>query len=411
MAPAKILFVDDEEYVLKAIARFCYGAYEIQTARTTEQAIATLTADNSYAAVVTDLRMPGMSGIDFLRHAYEFSPRTTRLLLTGRLDTGDALRAVNEGHVFQILVKPCPVPTMMKALGDAVRHHQSLVAGVSDAQEALCDSTVKLLSEVLEIVNPLASSRAARLKDLAVAIAGQMGVEWSLEYDRATKLSQLGCIDTPRHVLASLAGRIEELSEKDAESLIAHPALAYQLLSPLPYMSDIANAVAHQTKNFDGTGSPETALSGDDIPLASRILRAATDFDDYARRGLSPKDAINSMGRNARFYDPKVLAALKAVHSIEETTQLLELDIDEICVGMTLERAVGTTDGRTLLAKGSHVTENTLARLKAFARTGNVQQPILVSATVSRVATAPSASVIPTDLQGGDQPCLEASCA
>lgn len=392
MALAKILFVDDEDYVLKAICRFFRGVYDVQTASSAHAGLEMLTSQRDYAAVVADVRMPGMSGIDFLRHAHEFTPRTTRVLLTGQISTEDALRAVNEGHVFQILMKPCPVATMHLALEAAVRHHRSHGTQASTVEHSQGNCTVKLLCEILATVSPLASARAKRITELAVSLAERMGIDNGSEIETSALLSQFGCIGIPGRVVASVAGGAAKCSEADAECFLEHPAIASRLLGEIPQLREIARGIELQLRDYDGsTGSQP---SGDDLPISSRILRAVTDFDTYAAQHTSPQNAIAIMMQRAACYDPKVLRALKELNHIEDTPQYLELDVDDIRIGMTLECAVGTTDGRTLLAKGSQVTHSMLSRLRAFASNGNVVQPILVSVLVPQVVTTPADSSI-----------------
>jgi hypothetical protein len=160
------------------------------------------------------------------------------------------------------------------------------------------------------------------------------------------------------------------------------------LLSTLPRLAAVGKSIELQDRNFDGSGETGNDLAGEAIPLASRILRAAVDFDFHTAQGLTHRDALSALTQQANVYDPKVLAALKELFHVGETTQIVELNVDEICVGMILQHAVGTTDGRTLLAGGSEVTETMLNRLRAFARNGNVVEPILVSRQISKAPVA-----------------------
>lgn len=388
MSLAKILFIDDEDYVLKAICRFFRGVYDVQTATSADAGLEMLTGDKDYAAVVADVRMPGMSGIDFLRHAHEFAPQTTRVLLTGQLHTEDALRAVNEGHVYQILMKPCPVAVMHSALESAVRHHRGQQARSTVRENGQASSIVKLLCEIVAMVSPMASTRTARIRELAMAVAERMAVENLAEIETVAALSQFGCIGVPGRVLASVAHSPDKLADVDAEAFRQHPSIAAQLLSDIPQLREIARSIELQLHDFDASDSAGSQPSGEELPLASRILRAVTDFDAYTSQRTSAKDAIACMMQQAHCYDPKVMRAIKELNHIEDVPELRELNVEDIRIGMTLEAAVGTTDGRTLLAKGSQVTESMLTRLRAFARNGNVMQPILVSTLVPRVIAA-----------------------
>jgi FixJ family two-component response regulator len=101
-----LLFVDDEESVLHALRRiFLEENYEIRTARAAEDAIRILEEEKVHL-VVTDHRMPGMTGAQFLREVKKRWPETIRIMLTGYADVQSILGAVNEGAVYKFITKP-----------------------------------------------------------------------------------------------------------------------------------------------------------------------------------------------------------------------------------------------------------------------------------------------------------------
>lgn len=379
MVRAKILLIDDEEYVLKAVCHFFRDEYDVRTASGADAALQMLVDDSTFAAVVADLRMPGMSGIDFLRHAHEFAPHVSRILLTGQLDSADAMRAVNEGRVFQILMKPCPIGVMRAALEQAVCNRSNEYAQEQALQRSVRDHITKLLCDILAVVSPLAWRRATAIKELAVAVVEQLGIGSCEEIEIAALLSQFGCIDVPTRVLTALSRGLDNLTEAEAECFRRHSTVASSLLSRVPQLKDVARSIELQLNNFDGSGSAVGAPVGDQIPLPARILRGVIDYEMFMSQQMSPRDALTAMARQHHCYDPKVINAIKRMNQIEDTVQLLELNVGDIRIGMTLESAVGTTDGRTLLAKGSLVTDSMLTRLKVFASSGNLVEPILVS--------------------------------
>ncbi len=102
----RILLVDDDEYVLNAIKRVLDGErYEILTAKSGEEGFV-LAKSQNFHMVISDYRMPGMDGIEFLKAVNKVSPKTMRLLLTGYVDVAVAIPAINEGHIYKFLTKP-----------------------------------------------------------------------------------------------------------------------------------------------------------------------------------------------------------------------------------------------------------------------------------------------------------------
>ena len=105
MRPA-ILFVDDEENILSALVRlFRKEDYEIVTAASGLDALKIM-EEKDVSLVVSDNRMPGMSGIDLLARAREISPDTMRIMLTGYSDLEAAISAINKGEVYRFITKP-----------------------------------------------------------------------------------------------------------------------------------------------------------------------------------------------------------------------------------------------------------------------------------------------------------------
>jgi len=103
----KILFVDDEPNVLSGLQRTLRNDYPLDIAQGGEQALAILQNKGPYAVIVSDMRMPGMSGLELLAQVEAKSPDTVRMMLTGNADQKTAVDAINRGHIFRFMTKPC----------------------------------------------------------------------------------------------------------------------------------------------------------------------------------------------------------------------------------------------------------------------------------------------------------------
>jgi len=103
----KILFVDDEPNVLRALERlFIDEEYTILTAESGEAGLRLLAEYEPVPLVVSDYRMPGMNGVDFLKSVYDRWPETVRIVLSGYADTAAVVSAINEGHIYKFIPKP-----------------------------------------------------------------------------------------------------------------------------------------------------------------------------------------------------------------------------------------------------------------------------------------------------------------
>lgn len=116
----KVLLVDDEERLLAGLRRRLSGQFEIVTTTSPLVALDLLARDPSIGAIVADMQMPEMNGVELLRRAQEVAPLVRRLMLTGNSDVATAVAAINEGKVTRFLQKPCDGETLAAAIDQAI---------------------------------------------------------------------------------------------------------------------------------------------------------------------------------------------------------------------------------------------------------------------------------------------------
>jgi len=121
----KVLIVDDEQESLNLLNRTLRGVYETSLARDGREGLRALER-SPVAAVISDQRMPGMTGVEFLAEASRRCPHTQRILLTGYTEVEGIIEAINAGHVFGYLSKPWHPDDLLAILRRAVETHQLL---------------------------------------------------------------------------------------------------------------------------------------------------------------------------------------------------------------------------------------------------------------------------------------------
>lgn len=122
-----VLLVDDDQNVLHGLVRaFRHQPYELYTATSGEEALLILKGRN-VDVIVTDEQMPGMCGSDLLAWVAENYPEVTRIVLTGRPTVEIAIRAINEGGVYQFFTKPCNPALLGVAIRKALEHKDLLI--------------------------------------------------------------------------------------------------------------------------------------------------------------------------------------------------------------------------------------------------------------------------------------------
>ena len=189
----QILLVDDDRNVLDGYRRNLRGEFSVDTVESGQEALAQLESKGPYAVVISDMKMPGMDGIELLRRVKSAAPDTVRVMLTGHAETQTAIEAINEGSIFRFLIKPCDKEMMAKTITAALVQHR-LITAEKQLLEQTLSGCLQVLSEVLSLVNPAAFSRAERARRYIhhVATAMKLGNPW--QYEVAAILSQLGCV-------------------------------------------------------------------------------------------------------------------------------------------------------------------------------------------------------------------------
>jgi FixJ family two-component response regulator len=121
---AKILIVDDEEAILETMMFTFMDLYEVLTTSDPTKAMSILEENQPVSVVITDQRMPGMTGVELLKEVYARFPETVRIILTGFADSEATIKAINDGHIYGYINKPWE-PEELKTI---VRHASELHA-------------------------------------------------------------------------------------------------------------------------------------------------------------------------------------------------------------------------------------------------------------------------------------------
>jgi len=381
----RVLLVDDEQNVLDAYTRHLRISFEVFSATSGKEGIDVLVKESPIEVVVSDFRMPEMNGVQFLTRCRQIAPDTVRIMLTGQADMQAAIDAINEGNLYRFLTKPCPTNIFIKSLEDAVEQYRLI-----NAERELLDKTlkgsIKILIDILSVVNPVAFSQVSRLRNIASKIALQLKLDNIWEIELAAMLSQIGFVTIPAEILAKKF-KGEMLTQEETEMLTSHPQTGRKLLSNIPRLEKIAEAIAYQEKHYDGEGYPKDTKKGVSIPLIARILKVALDYNALLSAGVDPAECVKKMYQQANRYDPNIFAALQAeVLKIKEGFVVRSLTVEEIAPGMVIAEDILDTTGKPLLTKGHLITEIFKMRLANYAKLGILVEPIKIIDRASNIS-------------------------
>jgi CheY-like chemotaxis protein len=369
----KILLVDDDPNILDGYRRSLGREFLMETAQGGEPALALATKNAPYAVVVSDMRMPGMDGIQLLSRIKALTPDTIRVMLTGNADMETAINAINEGSIFRFLNKPCSKEAMAKTLTAALVQYR-LVTAEKQLLEQTLSGSLQVLTEVLSLVNPAAFSRAERARRYIhhIVTAMKLGNPW--QYEVAAMLSQLGCVTlAPETIEAVYSG--QKLSANEQAQYDAHPNVAYTLLSKIPRLEPIAWMIQHQNQPAADAGSGEMA----DMRLGAEILRLVLAYEQAIHKGSSRTEAAHLLARQNTNFSPQFFQALVTLDPNAEEGETRKCRIEELAPGMIIQEEILTLEGALLVSKGQEVTSAVIFKLKNFHARRTIAGEVMIS--------------------------------
>jgi response regulator RpfG family c-di-GMP phosphodiesterase len=376
-APPSILLVDDEQAILDGLRRQLRKKFTVHTALSGAAGLEVLAAE-PVTVVVSDMRMPEMDGATFLSKVRAQHPDVVRILLTGQADTQSAIAAVNEGNIYRFLTKPCPPDVILDELTSAVELNR-LVTAEKELLATTLRRTVDALAATLSLAQPVAFARALRVSTTATEIAEALALDEPWEVHITAQLALLGAVALPAQVHAKLdAGR--PLDEDERAMVERVPQLSRDLVTTIPRLEGVAEAIGWQTARFDGAGARLGVPAGEQLPLASRILKVALDFDRGMSQQRSVQRTIASLRSDAGAYDPAVLDALSRAHDDGDSTLVpRDVTVDELVPGMVVFDDVVTDTGLLLVGRGMEVTSSLVQRLENFSDQGRIGATVRVT--------------------------------
>jgi response regulator RpfG family c-di-GMP phosphodiesterase len=385
--PERILLVDDERSLVDGIVRQFRKEFNMVPAGGAEEGLRLLESEGPFAVVVSDYRMPGMDGIQFLATVRERSPDSVRVMLTGQADFKASIDAVNEGRIFRFLTKPCPPDVLSKTFHAAIDQYRLITAERELLQRTLRGS-IKVLTDILALASPAAFGRAMRLRERARRIAASLGAADPWIVELAAMLSHIGCVTMPTETVEKMY-QGKQLNQAEAGMVERYPQVGHDLIANIPRLEAVAKIVAYQQKRYSGSGPPDDGVSGNKIPLGARILKLLLDFDVLETQKIDRMAAMTMLRNRAGWYDSRVFAALETLVGAPVDQVVLSVSLSELKPGTTTVDDVRSESGVLVLARGQEITEPLLERLRHFAQSDPICEPIRVTVpTLQRIPAA-----------------------
>ena len=371
----KILLVDDEPNILQSIQRQLRKRFTVVTATGGEEALRLLKEQGPFAVIVSDMRMPGMTGVELLAKVKEMYPEMTRLMLTGNADQETAMAAVNSGQIFRFLTKPCPPALFIPSLALALRQNRLVRAEKEVLQETLKKS-LTVMSELLGIANPFAFSSGRRIQGFVVNLANALQLENVWEFEIAALLSQIGCVTLPSEILTKVY-QGAELTYDEKMMYRNHPKVGATFLEKIPRLENVTKMIEMQQLGYVQYTDEMKEANFEDVILGAQLLKVAVDLDRLLYKGERKNEAVGRMRKLKDRYNPAILRVLPAVEYNEEQ-QVLTVTVEHVTLGMIAVEDVMTRNGVLVIPKGQEITRQLKEGLVNFNRQVGIVEPISV---------------------------------
>lgn len=330
----RLLIVDDETVVRSVLHDLLSNSYECTEAASAEEALEYLQA-GAFELVISDITMPGMSGLDMIPHVKAASPQTVIVMISGMQTIESAINALRLG-AFDYLMKPFDLRQVEVAIARAYEHHQLIVGKqlyenhleeLVDLRTAELDktlaslenayrSTLQALTAALETRDAETHGHSERVVTFSLRLGREYGLNAvqmkSLEF--GSLLHDIGKIGVPDAILRKPA----KLTDEEWVRMREHPLHGQQILRGIKFLEGAANVVAQHHEKWDGSGYP-FGLKAEEIDICARIFSVADAFDAITsdrvyRKGRSYEIALQELDDWAgRQFDPRVVEAFHRV--------------------------------------------------------------------------------------------------
>lgn len=411
-----VLLVDDEENILRSLKRLLMDEeFEVATATSGEAGLEMLGKLSNVGLIVSDQRMPGMNGAEFLGRSREIAPHALRILLTGYSDINATIDAINKGGASRYIAKPWNDEELLQALRDAVaqyhretetRHQNAVIDKQKQELEEWNESLKKRLLQstttireqsqaiksidkrapltllnrvfdnLFEVMGDPAALHARTVSTLVTDVARKMGLDADTVacFRLAALLHDVGKFGS---LSASLNKHPEEMSEGELGEYQQHPLRGEAMLAQEEELSDILPLIRGHHESFDGSGFPD-GLKGEEIPLGARLI-AIADLIEKSARSVGQHRADFAM-MNIRYHagtllDPQLISKFSGITKTiyfegrkGGARDEVEIDFMELTPGMTIARDVESAAGILLMQRGTVVDLCGMALIRSHFR-------------------------------------------
>lgn len=411
----RVLIVDDEPSVLGVLKTVLTRAnYEV-VALPDPLAAQEILTRQEFSVIISDLRMPGLSGLELLAEARRVQPLATRILMTAVLSLDTVIDAINQGEIYRFIVKPWLQEEFLTTVRNGVQRHELIcqnvqldaaartmnlqlaqlnssleqqVKIVADQNRRLAEMNVALEQNLLRSMQlcvhtihtfyPTLGNQVRRVSQLCrfVATTARLEPEDRRVLESSALLYDVGLVGVPRHIIKKWQEDPEALGFGERALVGQHPILGQELAAFSRDLDRVGLVIRSHHERFDGAGYPDK-LAGDRIPWLARLLSVVI---AYASCRLTPADALDKVKHDSgSAFDPAAVRIFLEALAVEQSSRnAREVQLAELQPGMVVARGLYSRDGRVLATEGQLINAGFIQQMLR----GQTLEPIAESLLV-----------------------------
>lgn len=324
-----VLVVDDEIDNLQLFLRTLRKNYNVLMANSSHEGFEVLKT-NKIDLILSDHKMPGMDGLEFLKKVGELYPETIRILVTAYTDASTLINAINSVKIHRYIKKPWLPNDLINVVDSSLEVYQLNLDNhelVKNLKE-LFTGTINAITEALDAKDSFTYGRSKRVTYYSLEIGKALGLSNNelSELELAGLLHDIGMIGVPEKVL----NKPENLSDEEYEEIKKHVSYGVKILNEIKQLESVVKVVELHHEKFNGEGYPY-GFSGETIPIGARIISIADAFDSMTsdrpyRKGLSYETAVEELKKlSGSQFDPKIVDAFcQIVGNIKSNSSVFE---------------------------------------------------------------------------------------
>lgn len=410
-----ILVVDDDEAIIATVVTTLRRSHYDAVGVSDPLHALEILKKQEFSVIISDQRMPRLTGLELLAQARQIRPYATRVLVTAVVNLDTVVEAINKGEIYRFIVKPWLHEEFMATMKNSVQrydlicqnarlqeatqgmneqlvelnrsleqqvqlvaHQNEQLTQVNTALENNLVRSMELCVHTMETFYPTLGNQARRTSQICKSISTvlQLSTEDRRVLESSALLHDIGLVGVPRNIIKKWQEDPRSLGPHEIALIEQHPILGQELAAFTSDLDKVGEIIRAHHEQYDGSGYPDR-LVGENIPWLARLLAVAV---AYASCRLMDSDAVEKVkiGSGSAF-DPEAVRTFLRAHTIANVSRKeRQVSLADLRPGMVLAQGIYTHNGLLLMPEGQRLNATFIEKLLNHNRVQPITQSLVV---------------------------------